>query len=44
MHVEAINIGSGNALGPAASVTAVAGKGIVGDRHFADHGARPGTR
>jgi len=43
MHVEAINIGSSDALGPAASVTAVAGKGIVGDRHFADHGARPGN-
>ena len=41
--VEAINIGSSDALGPAASATAVAGKGIVGDRHFADHGARPGN-
>ena len=34
MHVEAINIGPSQALVPVGSVTAVAGKGLVGDRHF----------
>ena len=34
MHVEAINIGPSEALVPVGSVTAVAGKGLVGDRHF----------
>jgi MOSC domain-containing protein YiiM len=36
MHVEEINIGPSEALGPVGSVTAVAGKGLVGDRHFTD--------
>lgn len=39
MHVEAINIGPSEALGPVESVTAVAGKGLVGDRHFTDNPA-----
>ena len=37
MHVEAINIGPSEALGSVGSVTAVAGKGLVGDRHFTDN-------
>jgi MOSC domain-containing protein YiiM len=42
--VEAIHIGPdrGGALSPVDSVRAVAGKGLEGDRHFADDGARPG--
>jgi len=42
MHVEAINIGPSEALAPVDSVTAVAGKGLVGDRHFTDNPA-PGN-
>jgi MOSC domain-containing protein YiiM len=42
MHVEAINIGPSEALAPVESVTAVPGKGLVGDRHFVEH-ARPGN-
>jgi MOSC domain-containing protein YiiM len=42
MSVEAINIGPSEALLPAESVTAVAGKGLQGDRHFCEHGAKPG--
>jgi len=42
MHVEAINIGPSEALEPVGSVTAVAGKGLVGDRHFTDNPA-PGN-
>jgi MOSC domain-containing protein YiiM len=42
MHVEDINIGPSDSLAPARSVAAVAGKGLKGDRHFADDGARPG--
>jgi len=42
MHVEAINIGPSEALAPADSVLAVAGKGLVGDRHFTDNPA-PGN-
>jgi len=42
VHVEAINIGSSDALGPVGSVKAIAGKGLEGDRHFAAGGARPG--
>jgi MOSC domain-containing protein YiiM len=37
MHVEEINIGPSEALTPVESVTAVAGKGLVGDRHFTDN-------
>ena len=37
MHVEEINIGPTEALAPVESVTAVAGKGLVGDRHFTDN-------
>jgi MOSC domain-containing protein YiiM len=42
MHVEAINIGPSEALTPVESVTAVAGKGLVGDRHYSDNPA-PGN-
>jgi hypothetical protein len=42
MHVEAINIGPSEALAPVESVTAVPGKGLVGDRHFVER-ARPGN-
>jgi MOSC domain-containing protein YiiM len=34
MHVEDINIGPREALAPVGSVSAVAGQGLVGDRHF----------
>ena len=40
--VEEINIGPGEALKPVASVAAVAGHGLRGDRHFAADGAKPG--
>jgi MOSC domain-containing protein YiiM len=42
MHVEAINIGPTDAIGPVRSVRAVAGKGLEGDRHFFAGGAGPG--
>jgi MOSC domain-containing protein YiiM len=42
MHVEAINIGPSDALGPVDSVHAIAGQGLEGDRYFAPDGAGPG--
>jgi MOSC domain-containing protein YiiM len=42
MHVEAINVGPSDALGPVTSVRAVAGQGLEGDRHFFPGGAGPG--
>jgi MOSC domain-containing protein YiiM len=42
MHVEAINIGTSDALGPVSSVRAVAGHGLEGDRYFFADGAGPG--
>ena len=42
MHVEAINIGPSDALGPVESVRAIAGQGLEGDRYFAPDGAGPG--
>ena len=42
MHVEEINIGSNEALGPVEAVSALAGKGLRGDRHFFEEGAPPG--
>lgn len=42
MHVEAINIGPSDALGPVESVHAIAGKGLEGDRHFFPDGAGQG--
>lgn len=42
MNVEAINIGHSDAIAPVGSATAVAGKGLEGDRHFHGDGAEPG--
>ena len=42
MHVEAINIGTSDALGPVSSVRAIAGRGLEGDRHFFPGGAGSG--
>ena len=42
MRVEAITIGPSEALAPVESVSAVAGSGLEGDRHFRPDGARPG--
>ena len=42
MHVEAINIGPSDALGPVESVRAIAGRGLEGDRKFFADGAGPG--
>jgi MOSC domain-containing protein YiiM len=40
--VEEINIGTSEALAPVTSVSAVAGQGLEGDRHFRADGQRPG--
>jgi MOSC domain-containing protein YiiM len=42
MHVEAITIGPSDRLEPVDSVSAVAGCGLEGDRHFRPEGQRPG--
>jgi MOSC domain-containing protein YiiM len=42
MQVEAITIGPSDALVPVDSVSAVAGCGLEGDRHFRAHGQRAG--
>jgi MOSC domain-containing protein YiiM len=42
VKVEAITIGESDALRPVDSVSAVAGKGLEGDRHFFAEGARRG--
>jgi len=42
MQVEGINIGPSDAIAPVESVTAVAGVGLQGDRHFYHDGAAPG--
>jgi hypothetical protein len=42
VRVEAINIGPSDAIAPVGSVTAVAGVGLRGDRHFYRDGAPPG--
>src|SRR5262245_44941812 len=42
MRVEAITIGPSEALAPVESVTAVAGRGLEGDRYFFPDGAKPG--
>jgi MOSC domain len=42
MHVEAINIGPSEALGPVSSVRAIAGHGLEGDRYFFPEGAPSG--
>ena len=42
MNVEAINIGPTDAIAPVDSASALAGKGLQGDRHFHGEGAKPG--
>lgn len=42
MHVEGINIGPSDAIAPADSVSALAGRGLEGDRHFFADGAGTG--
>jgi MOSC domain-containing protein YiiM len=42
MNVEEINIGSSDAIAPVGSVSALAGKGLEGDRKFVGDGAAPG--
>ena len=42
MNVEEINIGPSDALAPVGSVSAIAGKGLVGDRQFFPGGADSG--
>jgi len=42
VNVEAINIGPSDAIAPVGSVAALAGRGLVGDRHFFSRGAAPG--
>jgi len=42
MKVEGINIGPSDAIAPVDSVSAVAGKGLQGDRKFFGDGAGPG--
>jgi MOSC domain-containing protein YiiM len=42
VNVEAINTGPSEALMPVQSVSALAGKGLSGDRHFRGRGAKPG--
>jgi hypothetical protein len=41
VRVEAINVGPGEAIMPVGSVSALAGKGLIGDRHFSGQGAQP---
>jgi MOSC domain-containing protein YiiM len=42
MNVEEINIGPSDAIAPVRSASALAGKGLQGDRHFHEEGAAPG--
>ena len=42
VHVEQINIGPSDAIVPVPSVSAIAGRGLEGDRHFYAQGAEPG--
>jgi MOSC domain-containing protein YiiM len=42
MNVESISIGPTDAIAPIDSVSALAGKGLEGDRKFFGDGARPG--
>jgi MOSC domain-containing protein YiiM len=42
MNVEAISIGPTDAIAPVESVSALAGKGLEGDRYFFADGAKPG--
>ena len=42
MNVQAINIGPTDAIAPVDSARALAGKGLEGDRHFHEEGAKRG--
>jgi MOSC domain-containing protein YiiM len=42
MHVEEINIGPSETIAPVQAASALAGKGLQGDRHFHQEGAAPG--
>jgi MOSC domain-containing protein YiiM len=42
VNVEAINIGPSEAIAPVHAVSALAGKGLEGDRHLHEEGAKPG--
>jgi MOSC domain-containing protein YiiM len=42
VNVEAINIGPSDAIAPVGEASALAGKGLEGDRHFHEDGAAPG--
>jgi|RhiMethySRZTD1v2_1073278.scaffolds.fasta_scaffold06344_7 hypothetical protein len=42
MNVEEINIGPSDAIAPVQAASALAGKGLQGDRHFCQQGATPG--
>jgi MOSC domain-containing protein YiiM len=42
VNVEEINIGPSDAIAPVRSASALAGKGLRGDRHFHEEGAAPG--
>jgi hypothetical protein len=44
MHVEAINIGPSEAIAPVHVASALAGKGLQGDRHFYRRAPRPARR
>jgi len=42
VRVEASDIGPSHAIAPVGSVSALAGEGLRGDRHFRGQGAKPG--
>ena len=42
MTVEALHIGKRSRLQPVEAVRAMAGRGLAGDRHFRENGAKPG--
>lgn len=42
VSVEAINVGLSETIMPVGSVSALAGKGLIGGRHFSRRGAQPG--
>lgn len=42
MSVEQINIGPSGAIKPVMFASALAGEGLLGDRHFRQQGAKPG--
>jgi MOSC domain-containing protein YiiM len=42
MNIEEINIGPSESIAPVQAASALAGKGLQGDRHFHEEGAAPG--